>query len=212
MYRHGKLLISGLISALTLGALVSTASANRVALSNQTFRATWTELGFIGFVTVRCPVTIEGSFHSRTGSKIAEQLIGYVTKATISEGRCTGASARVLQESLPWHIRYESFTGVLPRISGVGLRKVGLAFQVTGVVLGFPVSCLFKSTAASPAVGTVNVNTATGAVESLRPNEAAPIPLSSGSGACGNSARLSGTSTTVTTQGSTTRITFTLVA
>jgi hypothetical protein len=207
-----KLLLVALTAAITLGALLSTASANRIAQSNQNFRATWSALRFIGFVTVECHVTIEGSFHSRTLAKVAEALVGYVSRATVDEGHCTGGSARVIQETLPWHLRYQSFTGTLPRISGITDRQVGSGFQVTGVVLGFPVTCQITSTAASPMVGINNVNTTTGQVESLRPDETALIPVSSGGGSCGSSGRLAGTSTTLTLLGATTKITVTLVA
>jgi hypothetical protein len=206
---RSKLVLVALTAALTLGALVGMASANRIAQSNQTFRSTWNALEFIGFVTIRCHVTIEGSFHSRTISKVAEALVGYVSRAIVDEGHCTGGSARVLSESLPWHIRYASFTGTLPNITGIVLRQVNAAFQVSAVVLGAQVNCLFKSTAASPMRGTVEVSG--GVAQNLTP-EAAQIPRSSGSEfSCGNSGRLGGTSTSLTVQGATTKITVTLV-
>jgi hypothetical protein len=210
MRNRRKLLLVAPIAAIALGALLSTASANRIAMTNPNFRATWTALEFVGFVTVRCHVTIEGSFHSSTLSKVAEQLIGYVSRATVDEGHCTGGSARVIQETLPWHLRYESFEGTLPNITGVTDRQVGSGFQVTGVVLGFPVTCQITSTAASPMVGIITV--AGGVAVNIRPGFA-QIPVSSGSAfACGGSGRLSGISTTLTQLGTTARIILTLIA
>lgn len=211
MRNRTKLVLAALTAALTLGALVGMASANRIAQSSQSFRTTWNSLEFLGFLTIRCHVTIEGSFHSRTISKVAEALVGYVSRAIVDEGHCTGGSARVLGANLPWHIRYESFTGTLPGITGINLRQVNAAFQVSGTLLGSQVNCLFTSSAASPMRGTVNVGTG-GVAESLTPEEAAPIPKTSGGELCGTSGRLRGTSTSMTVQGAATKITVTLVA
>jgi hypothetical protein len=210
MRTRGKLALAALAVAITLGALVGTTSANRIALSNQTFRATWSSLGFVGFASIRCHVTMEGSFHSKTLAKVAEGLIGYVTRATVDEGHCTGGSARVLQETLPWHIRFESFSGTLPNITVAWKRIVGAGWQVGANVLGAPVLCLFTSTAASPLRGGANISA--GVVESLTLTETSQIPRSSGSELCGTSGRLAGTSASLTVLGTTTKITVTLVA
>jgi hypothetical protein len=194
MRNRSKLLLAGLTAALAFGALISTSSANRIALSGQQFRATWNKLRFIGFVTVECHVTIEGSFHSRTISKVLEALVGYVSRVTVDSTNCTGGSARALTEFLPWHIRYGGFAGTLPIITGINLRLVEGRFlvQVAGIA---PAKCLYTSSVASPMKGIVNRNTATGVASSLTVDETAAIPFTSGTSSfsCMTSGRLEGT-------------------
>lgn len=98
--------------------LASAASARSISSSSQNIRVTWAALEFsTEFITVRCPVTFEGSFHARTIAKVARSLIGFVTRATIGEASCVNGRARA--KALPWHITYEGFAGTLPNISGV---------------------------------------------------------------------------------------------
>jgi hypothetical protein len=213
MRHRSKLLLAGLTAALAFGALISTSSANRIALSGQQFRATWNNLKFVGFVTVECHVTIEGSFHSRTISKVLEALIGYVSRVTVDETRCTGGSARALNETLPWHIRYGGFRGTLPIITSIELRLVGGRFlvQVAGIA---PAKCLYTSSMASPMKGIVTRNTATGVASSLRVDETAAIPFTSGTSSfsCMTSGRLEGTTNGLSEGPTSTSITVTLVA
>jgi hypothetical protein len=213
MRHRSKLMLAGLTAALAFGAFVSASSANRIALSGQQFRATWNNLKFRGFVIVECHVTIEGSFHSRTISKVLEALVGYVSRVTVDETRCTNGSARALTETLPWHIRYGGFTGTLPIITGINLRLVGGRFlvQVAGIA---PAKCLYQSSATSPMKGIVNRNTATGVASSLRVEEPSAIPFTSGTSsfACGNSGVLEGTTNGLSEGPTSTSIVVTLVA
>jgi hypothetical protein len=196
MRQRSKLVLAGLTVALAFGALVSASSANRIALSGQQWRATWNAVKFVGFGTVECHFTLEGSFHSRTISKVLESLVGYVSRATVDETRCTGGSARALTETLPWHIRYGGFSGTLPIITGVDERLVGGRFlvQVAGIVNA---KCLYTSSASSPFKGIVNRNTGTGVASSFTLEEPSSIPFTSGTSsfACGSSGRLGGTTT-----------------
>jgi hypothetical protein len=141
--------------------------------------------------TIECHVTMEGSFHSRTISKVLEALIGYITRATVDSTNCTGGSARSLTETLPWHIRYGGFTGTLPTITSVNTRLIGFNYliQVGGT------ACLFSSTASSPMKQIVNRNSATGVASSLRWEEPSAIPFSSGTSPllCGESIRFEAT-------------------
>lgn len=215
MRKRSKLLLAGLGATIALAALISTASANRIATSSQGFRATWTELEFIGFeggTPVRCPVTIEGSFHSRTISKVLEALVGYVSRVVVAESACTGGTGKALTETLPWHIRYAGFGGTLPTITRINLNLVNSAFLVQQLGL-FNIlnACLYQSNATSPMKGILEIG-AGGVVNNLRVDETAGIPLvRTLSGVCPNPGKLHGTAT-VTVQGGTTRITVTLVA
>jgi hypothetical protein len=209
MHTRSKLLLAAASAAVVLAALVSTTSANRFALRERTFRATWSSIALVSglFGTVKCLLTIEGSFHSRTVSKIAESLAGYVTRSTIAETQCTGGHARILGELLPWHIRYNGFSGVLPQITSIEVRIVGSHFLVESA----NVFCLYASTAASPIKDIINRNTMTNAATSIRVNEPSGIPLSSGNSLCPRPATLQGTSNTLTILGSTEEITVILV-
>jgi hypothetical protein len=173
MIRSSKLLLTGLTAALLLAAMVSSASANRLSVSNQAFRVVFTPLTFQsseeGGVQVRCNVTLEGSFHTRTIVKTANSLIGHISRASLNS--CSGGTATILQASLPWHVQYRSFTGTLPNITGVVLGLVGAAFLLDTALA----DCLYQSTAASPAVGTVNISS--GRATTLTASERFAIPI-----------------------------------
>jgi hypothetical protein len=118
-----------LVVALTLAATADQAGAEGLSLSNQSFRATWTTMSFSGaFGTTSCRVTLEGSFHSTSFGKTVDTLLGYITRATSST--CTNGTMRVLTESLPWHVRYMSFTGTLPNITSLAVSVVGASFSI----------------------------------------------------------------------------------
>jgi hypothetical protein len=115
-----KLGLTALAAALLLSAALSTASARNLSVSNRNIRVTWSSLEYRSPVaTIRCRVTIEGSFHSATIPKVERTLVGYITRAVVATENCT--NAKVTAEGLPWHITYESFTGTLPRIETVRL-------------------------------------------------------------------------------------------
>jgi hypothetical protein len=154
MRTRSKLLLAGLAATLALWAAVGTAGARRFELSEQHIRATWMEFTLTDtslFKSV-CPITIEGSFHSRTLSKVSGQLIGYITTALTDKNRCaTQFRFKSLWfdeggiANLPWHIRYDSFSGTLPAIVGIRLQliEMGVKFEET--------TCEYKSEAAMPA-------------------------------------------------------------
>jgi hypothetical protein len=212
MRHRSKLMLAALTAALIFGALVSAADANRAATSSQSIRVVWPEITFEGFGefgTVICRVTLEGSVLSRTISKVAEALIGYANRVSVDEAGCTGGRARANQEGLPWHVRYESFSGSLPNITAANGRFVGVEFTISS---SLGITCRYKSTAASPFRGIVSRNTGTKTAERVSIDETRMIPLSSGNGFCPSPATLKGTSNTPTVAGSTTLITVTLLA
>jgi hypothetical protein len=96
----------------------------------------------------------------------------------------------MLIEKLPWHIKYLSFDGTLPRISGIEVVFIGAQFLVEWASF---TSCLFTTSAASPARGLAlrepisSTITGIGVVGTIRSNSAF-CPA----------AELSGTSGTVT--------------
>jgi len=162
--KHFRLLLAVVGASVLLGALATAASAGRLSISNQRFRATWAALNFGGaFGTVTCAITVEGSLHTRTINKIAGTLVGFITGA--SAGVCSRGSVTILRETLPWHTVYSSFTGTLPNITGVVARAIGITFLLREPTFG--ITCLARSTAESAAVGTFNRETATGVATSI---------------------------------------------
>jgi hypothetical protein len=147
------------MATVVLAVVVEVASASRFAVSNQRIRATWAALALefgSGLGTVRCAVTLEGSFHSSTFAKVTGSLIGLVTRARMQQP-CTGGVVRVLNgtetgstNTLPWHLRYDSFRGSLPAVTAIRLQIVGFGFYFTLM----ETRCLYASTAARPIFAT----------------------------------------------------------
>src|SRR5215213_6862405 len=85
MTRHA---LTALAVTLLLACFVSSASAGRLSTSNQNIRVTWGALSFGGFSIIRCPITIEGSFHTRSIAKVARSLIGLINAANVRQESC----------------------------------------------------------------------------------------------------------------------------
>lgn len=157
-----KALLAVVGASALFGALVGTASARRFSSSSQTFRMMFSRLEWEnGFVTTRCPVTLEGSFHAATSAKVSGTLIGYIT--AVPRGTCTVNTVTVLSETLPWHVRYTLFEGSLPTISRVTLNVIG--FSIKGREAVTEVVCLSSpSTAERPVRLILRRETVTGAL------------------------------------------------
>lgn len=208
MRTRSKLLFAALVATTFLSFAVSSASARRIEASNQTFRAVWSGLEFIAAgKLIRCPVTLEGSFNSKTISKVCGQLIGRISIARVAEARCASGTARALTETLPWHIQYLGFIGRLPTITGIREILIGARFQVRtpeGLV------CLAGTTQEHPGAGIVELE---GTVaRTLRADETAEIPLG-GSFICsfGGLSHFAGIAEVFVQGSTTTRITVRLV-
>ncbi len=124
--------VAALIAALAFGAaLAGTSAARSIRLANgeSGFRFTWSQVQFIaGGSTVRCALTLEGSFSARTFAKTVGGVIGRVTRATLNT--CSGGSATVLRETLPWTLQYAAFGGTLPRITSITTHLIGASVSV----------------------------------------------------------------------------------
>jgi len=174
MRNRGTTVVAGLAAALTMALAVGSASANTLSYSDLGFRIVWSTLTFSesgGNFPIRCPVTLEGSFHEHTFAKVSEELAGYITSASV--GACQEGDATILEESLPWHVAYRSFSGTLPRIVLVSYYLIGAAFQVE---IGLGIICLAQSTTEFPAAGEATRESG-GDVISLRPDSSLPIPV-----------------------------------
>jgi hypothetical protein len=96
----------------------------------------------LGAITIVCESTMVKDIHSLI-PKVVGALFGFVTDLRFANCRETlggAASARGLIET-PWHIRYQSFTGTLPMITGVLVRIVDAKILIT---LGRVTFCLYR--------------------------------------------------------------------
>lgn len=151
-----KLLLAIASASVLLGVLAMAASARRLEVSSSTIRETFRELRFASELgSLSCPVTLEGSLHSRTIAKVAATLIGYITRARL--GFCQIGTATILTETLPWHVRYASFAGTLPNITSYVTNIVGFTLKYRD--LNFGLICRPRSTEAEPLIGTYRVST-----------------------------------------------------
>ncbi|HKG39686.1 MAG TPA: hypothetical protein VKB25_11900 [Conexibacter sp.] len=143
-----KLILTALAASVLLSAAVCTASARSLSITNQNLRITWASLEIVSAASIRCAVTLEGSFHTRTIAKVTRALIGYITRAVINRP-CTEGTLAAFNgveryngitpaNTLPWHVTYEGFTGSLPAIASLqvlvggvrlGLESLGCAVQ-----------------------------------------------------------------------------------
>jgi hypothetical protein len=182
MSSRSKLVFAGLAAALAMSLGVTTASANRLSLSHgNLWQVIWNPLAFkgAGITIASCPVTLEGSFHSATINKVIGALIGFISRASVG-GCSTEGRASVLQESLPWHIRYGGFVGTLPLIEGVRLQLINASFRITRIPLFG--ECLARTTAERPAIGIAGIRSyvsGNGIVSSLTAESGAKIPCGS---------------------------------
>jgi hypothetical protein len=200
----GKLVFGVLLAAAVLMAAAGSASARRFFVNERQFQILWPvplHSGGGGGIRAECPITLGGSFHSATIAKVSGQLIGYINRATVNQAGCISGSMTILQEVLPWHVRYQSFTGVLPRILGVTIQVVNAGFSVTET-FGFN-TCLFRSTAAQP-IRLILELTETGAVARARADETSTIPMSGSEPCFAEPANWTGAERMTTPNGSTT--------
>jgi hypothetical protein len=187
---RGMRLMLGVTCALLLSSMVSaTASANRLSSNSRLFGLGWVPVFTTSIGSVSCTgITLGGTFHSQTFTKVAGALLGYLTEGSIREGeRCSSGTARLLTEGMPWHFRYRGFVGTLPAITAINFQIVGFTVGLTA--LG--ITCLYRSTAESPAGIIVNLERG-GTVSSVRADESARIPGISG-GLCPTTMTMSGT-------------------
>jgi len=219
-----KVTLVALAAAAVLAGAVGGASASRLSVSNQNFRVVWAPLEFQepGGLGIRCNITMEGSFHTRTIAKVARSLIGFITRANVAQETCRdnlfGFAARAIAwngtetslgstipQSLPWHVTYESFSGTLPAITGVRLLLRGVRFT-----LEIPArSCLASyGTPETNLEGTVNISS--GEATTLTPGATAAPRQELIRGECPTSGRFGGNGT-ITLLGAATRIRITLI-
>jgi hypothetical protein len=174
MRTSSQTILAVLSATLLMGVAVSSASGGRFSTSNTRFRVTWNTLRFLEVlpegINLTCRVTLEGSFHSATIRKVPGALIGAITRGIADSAHCTSnnepTTLTVLQESLPWHLTYESFSGTLPNIFSLTALLSRYAIQYSTPIFGIPIFCLYLD-AGRPEEnfgGNIARNTANGAL------------------------------------------------
>jgi len=206
-----KLAIAGLAATLAMAVAVGSVSARNFRLSSQTSRVTWGPLRFFGEggveAEMRCPLTLEGTFHATTIAKVARTLIGFITRARsgTSTTGCTRGSVTILQETLPWHLTYERFSGTLPRITRIRLLLRGISFRVDP---GIGIACRYGHPEEN-AAGEINLG-ASGEANSISADNTIRL-RGFGEFGCPPEGGFEGTSNSLTVLSATTRITVTLI-
>jgi hypothetical protein len=200
MLDHARRAASTLTAGFALLLATSVASAEVIRVEPTRIRAVWSPMTFTtGTSTVRCPVTLEGSFQSATFVVREGLQVGNVTRASAAEASCTGGRVRLLAETLPWRFQYESVTGTLPEISGMRLKVPGFAArsEVSGL------NCQYQASESRPLKATLEIRAQYVEVTGLRLDESAAIPLVNREGSCalGGDVRAGGTAA-VTAAGS----------
>ena len=173
-----------LVAAGVLFVVTGASSARSFSLTEAGFAAGWRSMSFtMSGTTLRCQVYMEGSFASRTLAKVVGSHVGSVEIAFATEGICTGGSATVKEETLPWNVEYNSFTGTLPNITGLKLEVIGTGFktEVSGL------RCEFLTSTREPLMMRITVSS--GAMRELEPLRESTIR---GSGFLCETAALSG--------------------
>jgi hypothetical protein len=119
MRLHTKLIITALAATALFASLAASATARNISITNRNIRVAFEPLVFNSNIArISCRVTMEGSFHCATISKVNRALIGYISRATSQEETCVSSSfairGRAMTETLPWHLTYLGFRGRLP--------------------------------------------------------------------------------------------------
>lgn len=185
MRTSARLMPTALAAAFVLAMAVGSASARSLSVSSQTIRtAMFLRVEAPLLVQTNCPVTLEGSLHSRTLSKVRESLIGYITAAGTNKLACTTSMRTLMialgdstQTTLPWHLRYDSFSGTLPAITGLRVALVRMGIKVLS-------GCEYQSTEERPAYLLMTVAPESGRIEAIRFLEEVQIPRTPPGGLC----------------------------
>jgi hypothetical protein len=175
MRTRTRLAVVASITVCALALAIQAATANRIEFSTQGWRIVFANFTIhYEVIPIRCPLTLEGSFHSRVTSKTFDSLIGYITRA-IFQTPCENTTVVALNATLPWHEQWNNFSGTLPSITGVGLFM-----EIQYLVFLFETSCLYGATSGNLAGTRLTVETS-GRVTSVTQNLARATRISGGS-------------------------------
>jgi len=158
---------------MALAALAAgTAAAGRLEVSSVPFTISFNPLAITyGVTTIRCPVTLEGTFAARTFAKTTGGQVASLTRANVATSSCVNGRMTYNNEGLPWRVNYTSFSGALPSIAAIRTALVGVSFNIEGPLIP---PCRFTTSSASSwntelnreAGGTVTSVSAAGTISS----------------------------------------------
>jgi hypothetical protein len=168
---YSRMMSIALIALAALAAATATAVARRLEISERLILSGFTSFRFedgAGGFLVNCEVGFEGSFSSRTISKVSGAVIGSITEAIVTRPCPTGSmwtltTAEGRTNTLPWSFTYISFSGRLPTITRIRVAVIRGGFTVERG--GGTTLCLYRPNEAKPlyldlelaAAGTVTV-------------------------------------------------------
>jgi hypothetical protein len=216
--RHMPQWLVGIMAAALL-LLATSASARNVSTSEQNVRATFTSLEFAAGTTIRCRITLEGSFHARTIAKVVGSLMGAVTRAIVAHP-CTNGEAwadngteseplGTAPNRIPYHLTYESFTGTLPNVTAITGAISRFSFVIQTSIFGL--TCRGRYGRLEDSVSGTAAREAGGGITSFTPSGRASLVEQLGpSAVCPSTGTFSGTGTaTALSNGA--RLTITLI-
>jgi hypothetical protein len=141
------------VVAMTMVVICSAASASRLEIPNGSRGFRFGRINSTEFITtmgsINCELQLSGTWRSRTITKSAGAVIGEVNTGQLvncSEGQI---GLMLTTGTIPWEVRYSSYTGTLPEITSVTFQVVG--FRILIRPIG-GISCLYRSTAEAPLV------------------------------------------------------------
>ena len=180
MHHRTKTILPLLAATALLALAASGASARSFSFSEKNFELIWnpaltskTQLTFgdnSGSIVIECNVTLLGRYSVNTVAKRTE-----VNQGTINHGEtegCRNGTLTIRTETMPWNLRYRSFTGTLPAITTITTGMIGATFRVrerNGA------TCISQTTTAEPGVGIIEERLTN--LETIRADETRTIRL-----------------------------------
>lgn len=173
--RMMRIMLAWSAASMLLAVVVGTSSARNLSVSETGGTLIFSPLTIeAAGRNFSCGLTMSGTISSRTFVKSASEP-WFVNLTRGEASVCTGGSATVLTETLPWRFSYRSFSGTLPNITRIRGALIGLAISVRE---SGGTSCLGGTTSRNPAFGELELSM--GRVTGLRIDETVGIPLGGG--------------------------------
>lgn len=193
MLRRGLALLA--CSAVLVCVVAAAAGATTLQVSPRDVRITWSELKFRGgfgestMIETSCAVSFGAEFRSGTFAKAVEPVAATMyTPSIVYVCRGQGEPIIYLQS---WPLRFASFSGTLPSVSGVSFTSTG--FSVT-VAMGGLFECRYSF---NRSAGLLRLGVSGGTIAEARFDESLPMLLASGGFLCPAEMTVSGTATRV---------------
>ena len=189
MRTYTKLILAALAATAILALAIGGASARSFSVNERNFELIWNNaltgksqfhfIARVAGVNVGCNMTLLGGYSNNTIAKSTTTNQGVIRHGEL-EG-CVGGTATIRTETMPWNLRYRSFTGTLPRIRSITRGLIGAIFLMTAGGL----TCEFGTEVNHPYVSILGsipsrIETGletTGEPENITSEEGTKIPL-----------------------------------